>query len=108
MNKLIEKIKQRISAKREYYYLNDDVYDTIAVDALDFACDVIEEEAKAYNEVKTNADYIRNMTDEELAELLENVRTHGFAELCCDDDLCDSDGCDYCVKAWLQAEREEK
>lgn len=56
---------------------------------------------------KTNADRIRNMTDEELADLLEDVRTHGFTDLCCDDDLCDSDGCDCCVHEWLQAEVKE-
>lgn len=56
----------------------------------------------------TNADVIRNMTDEELADLLEDVRTHGFTDLgCCDDDLCDSDACDCCVHAWLQAEVKE-
>lgn len=49
MKEFIEKIMKRIAKKREYYYLNDDVYDKIAVDALDFACDVIEEESKEYN-----------------------------------------------------------
>lgn len=49
----------------------------------------------------TNADRIRSMTDEELAELLEDVRTHGFTSLCCNDSLCDSDGCDCCVAEWL-------
>ena len=49
MNKLIDKILKRIAEKREDYYLNDDVYDPIAIDALDFACDVIEEEVKEYD-----------------------------------------------------------
>ena len=49
MKEIIDKIMKRIAEKREYYYLNDDVYDIIAVDALDFACDVIEEEVKKYN-----------------------------------------------------------
>lgn len=58
-------------------------------------------------EPKTNADRIRNMTDEELADFLEDVRRFGFKNLCCDDDLCDSDACDCCVHEWLQAEVEE-
>ena len=50
MKEVFEKIKKRIEEKREYYYLNDDVFDTIAVRALDFACDVIDEEVKALND----------------------------------------------------------
>ena len=49
MDRLIKNIMERIAEKREDYYLNDDIYDPIAVDALDFACDVIEEEVKEYN-----------------------------------------------------------
>ena len=49
MDRLIKNIMKRIAEKREDYYLNDDIYDPIAVDALDFACDVIEEEVKEYN-----------------------------------------------------------
>lgn len=58
---MIKKMLKRIEEKREYYYLNDDVYDGIAVDALDFACDVIEEVAKEYDwipvEQKTPEDF---------------------------------------------------
>lgn len=50
MKEVFEKIKKRIEEKREYYYLNDDVFDTIAVEALDFACDVIDEEVKNCND----------------------------------------------------------
>lgn len=50
MKEVFEKIKKRIEEKREYYYLNDDVFDTIAVEALDFACDVLDEEVKALND----------------------------------------------------------
>ena len=49
MDRLIKNIMERIAEKREDYYLNDDIYDPIAVAALDFACDVIEEEVKEYN-----------------------------------------------------------
>lgn len=49
MDRLIKNIMARIAKKREDYYLNDDVYDKVSVDALDFACDVIEEEVKEYN-----------------------------------------------------------
>ena len=55
---------------------------------------------------KTNADRIRAMSDEELAEFLERIRKTGFNGLCCNDDLCDSDGCDCCMEDWLQSEAE--
>lgn len=55
----------------------------------------------------TNADRIRNMTDEELADFLEDVRRRGFQNLCCNDEFCDSDACDCCVHEWLQLEVKE-
>jgi hypothetical protein len=60
-----------------------------------------------YDQPMTNADRIRNMTDEELADFLEEVRRLGFQNLCCYDDFCDSDACDCCVHEWLQAEVKE-
>lgn len=37
----VEKVEEKLQKKREYYYLNDDVYDPIAVDALDYAIDEV-------------------------------------------------------------------
>ena len=61
---------------------------------------------------KTNADRIRNMTDDELAEFL--VRVNGAyakdcmvgIEVCKYDDCADMD-CEDCFLEWLQAEVEE-
>lgn len=43
----VDKVLETIAEKREYYYLNDDVFDPISVDALDFAADTIDNERKA-------------------------------------------------------------
>ena len=39
--KPIEDMVEQLEEKREYYYLNDDVYDSVADDALDFAIDIV-------------------------------------------------------------------
>lgn len=53
----------------------------------------------------TNADYIRNMSDEELANLL-------FVHFICPpegkcpiEDECDGSKCKHHIRKWLQAER---
>ena len=65
--------------------------------------------AEDYFKPMTNADRIRNMTDEELAEFL--VRVNGAyakdcmvgIEVCKYDDCADMD-CEDCFLEWLQAE----
>lgn len=66
--------------------------------------------AMDYFKTMTNADRIRNMTDEELAEYL-----YGVSEGTADCVICDDD-CDYCeleeecknrMLQWLQAEVKE-
>lgn len=76
-------------------------------DRYSYPCSFCIHNAEEHFQPQTNADRIRNMSDEELAELLEDVRRFGFNNLCCDDDLCDSDACDCCVHEWLQAEVKE-
>ena len=49
MQEVFENVLEKLKEKREYYYLNDDVYDVVAVDALDFAIDTIKQEAEQYN-----------------------------------------------------------
>lgn len=49
MQEVFENVLEKLKEKREYYYLNDDVYDVVAVDALDFAIDTIKQEAEKYN-----------------------------------------------------------
>lgn len=48
MNKAFEKILERLEAKREYYYLNDGIYDTVAIEAMDFAIDEVRKAAEEF------------------------------------------------------------
>lgn len=52
-----------------------------------------------YFKPKTNADRIRNMTDEELAEWL-----NGFSECLIPNGDCLDKYCDNCVMKWLKSE----
>lgn len=58
---------------------------------------------------KTNADRIRNMLDEELAEFLDIVGEDGissqYADVPCDC-CCEKTECSKCWKEWLQSEAE--
>lgn len=49
MQKVFEKILVKLAEKREYYYLNDYVYDVIAVDALDYAIEIVKQIAEEHN-----------------------------------------------------------
>lgn len=57
----------------------------------------------------TNADRIRNMSDEELAEFLDIVGEDGissqYADVPCDC-CCEKTECSKCWKEWLQSEAE--
>lgn len=58
---------------------------------------------------QTNADRIRNMSDEELAEFLDIVGEDGissqYADIPCDC-CCEKTECSKCWKEWLQSEAE--
>lgn len=58
---------------------------------------------------QTNADRIRNMSDEELAEFLDIVEEDGissqYTNLSCDC-CCEKTECSKCWKEWLQSEAE--
>ena len=58
---------------------------------------------------KTNADRIRNMSDEELAEFLDIVGEDGissqYADVPCDC-CCEKTECSKCWKEWLQSKAE--
>ena len=57
---------------------------------------------------KTNADRIRAMSDEELAEFLEKVIS-GKREVIgikCGNEKCESWKCTECIQTWLQSEAE--
>ena len=57
--------------------------------------------------IKTNADYIRAMTDDELAELIYNFDSM-WDKFCLEDaevvreQLCQVDDCRICIKDWLK------
>lgn len=58
---------------------------------------------------KTNADKIRNMSDEELSEFLDVVEENGISSQYTDvpcDCCCEKTACDECWKEWLQSEAE--
>lgn len=58
----------------------------------------------------TNADCIRSMSDEELAELLDSVDNGGIRALDVDypcDECTQKTECEDCFKEWLQSEVEE-
>jgi hypothetical protein len=58
---------------------------------------------------QTNADRIRNMSDEELAEFLDIVGEDGISSQCADvpcDCCCEKTECSKCWKDWLQSEAE--
>ena len=59
---------------------------------------------------QTNADRIRSMSDEELAELLDSVDNGGIRALDVDypcDECTQKTECEDCFKEWLQSEVEE-
>ena len=62
-----------------------------------------------YETSRTNADRIRNMSDEELAEFLDIVGEDGissqYADVPCDC-CCEKTECSKCWKEWLQSEAE--
>jgi len=54
---------------------------------------------------QTNADRIRNMTDEELAKILFGSCLEEMGRTHCN--LFHTDGCEKCVLAWLKSEVKE-
>lgn len=113
MNKLIEKIVLQVEAELEssakfIMEYDDSIAQKAYYKGMSHILDIINEEAKAYNEVKTNGQRIRNMTDDELAEFLEQVIS-GKREVIgikCGNYRCESWKCTECICTWLKAERE--
>lgn len=68
-------------------------------------------EKEQYAKKKTNADRIRSMSDEELAELLDSVDNGGIRALDVDypcDECTQKTECEDCFKEWLQSEVEKQ
>ena len=60
-----------------------------------------------YISVPTNADRIRAMSDEELLELIEEIRIHCCPPLCDQNHYCDED-CHKGIAAWLNGPADER
>lgn len=56
---------------------------------------------------QTNADRIRAMTDEELAEFLWNVDHNGLDEFCNKNPCPPNESCTECMLEWLKKEVED-
>lgn len=66
-------------------------------------------EITSYKFTTTNADRIRNMSDEELAEFLDIVEEDGISSQCANlpCDCCyEKTECSKCLEEWLQSEAE--
>lgn len=72
---------------------------------------VVAFEAQKKENVRTNADRIRAMSDEELAKYLLDVEQGNFTIDCCNDRFCDTQNCCHdCTEAaikWLKQPVEE-
>ena len=60
------------------------------------------------NEKQTNADRIRSMSDEELAEFIEEIVSgnRNVIGINCGNSKCESWKCTECISMWLQSEVE--
>ena len=99
---MIERIKQKISESKEACNYNPLTRVIPVADILE----IMEQEKE---KPKTNADRIRNMTDEELAEFLDIVGEDGissqYVDIPCN--CCrEKTECSKCWKDWLQSKAE--
>lgn len=108
-NKPYYELKYRLVGKKDYS-IGYSSYDLkIVLGYIDTYFEIVESKSK------TNADRIRNMSDEELAELLEKIsRTcivnfMGYADKDCDLDIISCKACEAkapTILEWLQSEAE--
>ena len=90
-----EAIKWLKAIKEKYIHGGDEWHDSKRKEAIDCAITVLG------GEVKTNADRIRAMSDEELAEIL-------CVDVCgCPSRDC-RPTCELCIKEWLEQPAEEE
>ena len=109
MKEAFEKIRKRIEDVRMGYFLtianggderNDVVYEGISK-ATDHALSIVSEVEAEYGNGKTNADKIRSMSDEELAEFIGSLG----ACISKDDEYCYKfKNCNDCRLEWLKSE----
>lgn len=92
IEKLIERLKRGVDKE-----CNSMVPKIRLCDAISIVNQLAEEHNN--KSVKTNADYIRNMSDEELSNFLVDVETHGYHD-------CSVSG-SLEMLDWLKEEREE-
>lgn len=63
---------------------------------------ILEDAGVLYPSVVTNADRIRNMTDEEMAKTISGDAIYPW----CTEEPCKYESCTDCVLAWLKQEAE--
>lgn len=73
---------------------------------LEYVFQWLREEFEVVKEKPTNADRIRGMSNAELAEFLQYISKMGYVHVCCPDEGCDMDFCEYCLDDWSKKERE--
>ena len=104
-NKPYYELKYRQVGKKDYS-IGYSSYDLkIVLGYIDTYFEIVE------SDNHTNADRIRNMSDEELAEFLDIVGEDGissqYADVPCDC-CCEKTECSKCWKEWLQSEAEQE
>ena len=107
MKEFIEKLIGRLEEEKEYCSYNPKIRD----EAINKVIGIVNQLAEEYNNesVKTNADYIRNMTNDELATFLSSIdhitdegdRIVVFEGEAMHDNIVD-------IEIWLKEEREPK
>ena len=115
MQEVYEKIIEKLEEIREQKTCTKEKCDEkeiCRICVVDDAIKIVKQEAEQYNNGQTNADRIRSMTDEELAEYLPIVADFICqpTEDCIRNTLCNRGECEQtkeCAMKWLKAESEE-
>ena len=92
----------------EDIYQNDDI-DRDSFELIEDLFNIVKSNNSRKDDKQTNADRIREMSDEELAEFLNGVEEYGISSHYIDvpcDCCCEKTACDECWKEWLKLEAE--
>lgn len=116
MNRYTEKVDGiwSVSCKYEeppYPVVTQEVIDRLAAieDILgdEYDLDRLRELVQSDRERRTVSDLVRNMSDDELLELIEEIRIHCCPPLCDQNHYCDED-CHKGIAAWLNGPADER
>ena len=86
---------------------NEETVLKVAGQLLGITPDRLRELAQADREGRTVSDLVRNMSDDELLELIEEIRIHCCPPLCDQNHYCDED-CHKGIAAWLNGPADER